>query len=85
MTLTGSFLSRTGPGSAAQSGSEMNRSGSLRTYLIMEYGEQTQRLVKDYGNVFQAVVYGTVFSTIPAGLPGPGLYHLVTVLPFHIC
>ena len=22
------------------------------------------------------------FSTIPAGLPGPGLYHLVTVLPF---
>ena len=32
-----------------QSGSEMNRSGSLRTYLIMEYGEQTQRLVKNYG------------------------------------
>ena len=22
------------------------------------------------------------FSTIPAGLPGPGLYHMVTVLPF---
>ena len=44
---SGSVMNR--PGSAAQSGSEMNRSGSLRTYLIMEYGEQTQRLVKNYG------------------------------------
>ena len=33
-------------------------------------------------DVFQAVVCGTVFSTIPAGLPARGLYHLVTVLPF---
>ena len=28
----------------------------------------------------RSIRYG--FSTIPAGLPGPGLFHLVTVLPF---
>ena len=46
-TSTNQFgLAMNRPGSAAQSGSEMNRSGSLRTYLIMEYGEQTQRLLQ---------------------------------------
>ena len=60
----------------------------IRTSLIMEHGEHTQRHVTHYGteldrqarfthhhhlNSFsQAVVCGTVFSTIPAGLPGPG-------------
>ena len=93
---SGSAMNR--PGSAAQSGSEMNRSGSLRTYLIMEYGEQTQRLVKDCGKeldrqarfanhhhfnlrcvksgIVPSSLCGTVFSTIPAGLPGPGALSL---------
>ena len=45
---SGSAMNRSGL--AAQSGSEINRSGSLRTYLIMEYGEQTQRLEKHYAD-----------------------------------
>ena len=32
--------------------------------------------------VFQAVVYGTVFGTIPAGLPGPGGF--ITWLQFRL-
>ena len=44
---SGSAMNRSG--SAAQSGSAMNQSGLLRTYLIKEYGEQTQRLVNHHG------------------------------------